>query len=166
MSKDYHYISGLLKTGSKEQLDELSELADEFPDGEDDFVGRRWIRNAVDFGSSLAIVWMLEKKVELAFNDDEGYPILLSAIESGRSDRYEVLELLLQHGAPTDMRGINDWTPLHMAAARNDVKAVKLLLAYGADPAAKTRIDDYATPLEEARILGSNDAVEYLETVA
>ena len=166
MSKDYDYIGGLLKTGSTEQLEEVAELTDDFPDGEDDFTGRRWIRNAVDFGSSRAIAWMLEKKVDLAFSDDEGYPVLLSAIESDRSDKYEILELLLQHGAPPDMRGINDWTPLHMAAARNDVRAVKLLLECGADPTAKTRIDDYATPLEEARMLGSNDAVKYLETVA
>ncbi len=132
MSKDYDYIGGLLKTGSTEQLEEVAELVDDFPDGEDDFTGRRWIRNAVDFGSSRAIAWMLEKKVDLAFSDDEGYPVLLSAIESDRSDKYEILELLLQHGAPTDMRGIND----------------------------------YATPLEVARMLGSNDAVKYIETVA
>ena len=123
MSKDYEYISGLLKTGSKEQLDELAELMDSFPDGGDDFIGIRWIRNAVDFGSSRAIAWMLKRKVDLAFSDAEGYTVLLSAIESERSDKYEILQLLLQHGAPTDIRGINDWTPLHMAAARNDVKA-------------------------------------------
>jgi ankyrin repeat protein len=52
-----------------------------------------------------------------------------------------------------------------MAAAKNDVAAVKLLLQYGADPTAKTRIDDYATPLEEARTLGANDAVKYLESI-
>ena len=166
MTKDYDYISGLLRTGSREELDELAEMMEEFPDGEDDFIRRRWIRNAIDFGSSSAVTWMLEKDVDLAFSDDEGYPVLLSAIASDRSDKYDILELLLQHGAPTDMRGINDWTPLHMAAARNDVKAVKLLIEYGADATAKTRIDDYATPLEEARMLGSNDAVKYLETVA
>jgi len=106
---------------------------------------------------------MLSKKVDLAASyDDAGVPILLRAIEAERSD---VLELLLQHGAPVDVHGINDWTPLHMAAAKNDVAAVKLLLQYGADPTAKTRIDDYATPLEEARTLGANDAVKYLESI-
>ncbi|MGB5472405.1 MAG: ankyrin repeat domain-containing protein [Gammaproteobacteria bacterium] len=166
MSKDYDYVSGVLKTGTTEQLEELAELVDDFPNGEDDFTGRRWIRNAIDFGSSVAIAWMLEKKVDLAFSDDEGYPALLSAIVSERYDRYAILEMLLEHGAPTDIRGINDWTSLHMAAARNDVKALKLLLDYGADSTAKTRIDNYATPLEEARMLGSNDAVKYLEAVA
>ena len=104
MSKDYDHIGGLLKTGSTEQLEEVAELTDDFPDGEDDFTGRRWIRNAVDFGSSRAIAWMLEKKVDLAFFDDEGYPVLLSAIESDRSDKYEILELLLQNpGIPITM---------------------------------------------------------------
>lgn len=166
MSKDYDYVSGFLKTGSEKELDELADLLEGFPDGEDDFTRRRWIRNAIDFGSSRAIVWMLKKRVDLTFYDDEGYPVLLSAIESERSDKYEILELLLQHGAPTDMRGINDWTPLHMAAARNDVQAAKLLIEYGADLMARTRIDDHATPLEEAQMLGSSDVVKYLETVA
>ena len=50
-----------------------------------------------------------------------------------------------------------------MAAAINDVQAAKLLLKYEADPTARTRIDDYATPLEEARALGSHEVVRYLE---
>ena len=85
MSKDYEYISEVLRTGSVEQLVEIAELVNDFPDGEDDFTGRRWIRNAVDFGSLRAIAWMLEKKVDLAFSDDEGFPVLLSTISSNCS---------------------------------------------------------------------------------
>ena len=164
MTTDYDYVCGVLKTGSTDELDELAELMGDFPNGGDDFVGRRWIQSAIDVGSKQTIIWMLEKKVDLSF-EDEGYPALFCTIESDRPDRYEILEMLLQHGAPTDMRGINDWTPLHLAAARNDVKALKLLLEYGAEPTAKTRIDNYATPLEEARTLGSNDAIRYLKAV-
>ena len=40
---------------------------------------------------------------------------------------------------------------------------MKLLLQRGADPAAKTHIDDCVTPLEEARILGRRQAVAFLE---
>ena len=165
MTGDYEYICGLLESGSVEELDELALLVDGFPHGEDDSGGRRWILSAIDRGSLRAISWMLEQKVDLAFSDDEGFPALLSAIDSGRADKYQILELLLENGAPTDVRGINDWTPLHMAAARNDVRALELLLDYGADATARTRIDDYATPLEEARILGAGDAVAYLETL-
>jgi len=36
---------------------------------------------------------------------------------------------------------------------------------YGADLTIRTEIDDYATPLEEARNLGKLEAVKYLEGV-
>ena len=50
-----------------------------------------------------------------------------------------------------------------MAAARDDVDALRLLVAYGADLSIRTEIDNYATPLEEARVLGKRNAVAYLE---
>lgn len=59
MSGDYEYVCDLLKTGTTGELEELAELVDGFPDGQDAFVGRRWI---------------------------------LTAIDSGRPDRYEILE--------------------------------------------------------------------------
>ena len=40
--------------------------------------------------------------------------------------------------------------------------AVDLLLARGADPNARTRIDDYATRLEEAEYLGLSAMVRHL----
>ncbi len=70
---------------------------------------------------------------------------------------YDILELLLAHGADIQQRGFNDYTPLHWAVADRNVQAIEFLLAHGADPAARTRIDDCATPLEEAEILGLTD---------
>ena len=97
------------------------------------------------------------------YDDHAGFPSLIAALScSDRADRTELIELLLEHGADIQQRGINDHTPLHYAAAGNDVKMIELLLSYGADPEAKTNIDDYATPLEEAEILGQAQAVEAL----
>jgi ankyrin repeat protein len=56
--------------------------------------------------------------------------------------------MLLKAGAPVNRKGINDWTPAHMAAARYDVGVLRLLVRYSADLAIRTDIDDYATPLE------------------
>ena len=39
---------------------------------------------------------------------------------------------------------------------------MELLLAHGADLNARTRIDDYATPLEEMEILGREQSVAFL----
>jgi ankyrin repeat protein len=109
---------------------------------------------------------MIHKGADLSFVDAEGYSPLLTAIESSCAAKFEMIELLLKNGAPTDVHGVNDWTPLHLAAARNDVESLKLLIKFGADVTARTRIDDYATPLEEAQKLGSEAAVTFLKGVA
>ncbi|MEZ5940458.1 MAG: ankyrin repeat domain-containing protein [Planctomycetaceae bacterium] len=68
----------------------------------------------------------------------------------------------LDMGANISRRGTNDWTPLHYAAARNYSKCVALLLKRGADANARTNIDEYTTPIEEAALLGSHESVEVL----
>jgi hypothetical protein len=67
---------------------------------------------------------------------------------------HDVLRLLLSYGADPNQRGINDYTPLHMAVAERDALAVQILLDYGADPELATRIDDHETPLQMAEAGG------------
>lgn len=160
---DYAYIINILATGSDEQFDELTALIGEFPRGADKYLGRPWIRNAIDCGSLAAIEWMLKYRVDLSFRDDEGYTVLHAALARKRPDRYSVLALLLDNGAPVNAHGINDWTPAHMAAVREDIEALRLLIKHGADLSIRTRIDDYETPLEEARSLGRMVSVRFLE---
>jgi len=71
-----------------------------------------------------------------------------------RTDVDDILRLLLSHGADPNQRGINDYTPLHMAVAERLPQAIRILLDGGADPAQRTRIDDYETPLEMAQAAG------------
>jgi ankyrin repeat protein len=71
-----------------------------------------------------------------------------------RDDALTILQLLLSFGADPNQRGINDYTPLHLAAAEGLLEAVELLLAAGADPRLRTRIDDYETPRELAESAG------------
>ena len=85
---------------------------------------------------------------------DDGFPTLFAAIDRVAPGQMDVLAALLAAGADVQQRGANDYTALHYAASRDAADAVRLLLAHGADPAARTRIDHYATALEEAERFG------------
>jgi len=163
---DYTLALDGLKSGDVARLEELAARLDGFPDGVDSWLGRRWILHAIDVGATATIEWMLSRGVDLAFRDNEGYTAVLVAIESRRADRLNLLERLLSAGAPVNLKGINDWTPAHMAAARDDIEALQVLIAHGADLSIRTGIDDYATPLEEARHLGRLKAAAFLEGVS
>jgi Ankyrin repeats (3 copies) len=160
---DYSYALDALRLGDEAQWQELEQLLEGFPADCDHFIGRRWIINAIDCGSVNSVRWMLTKGVELTFRDEEGYTVLHSALERKAPDKREILGLLLQAGADVNARGVNDWTPAHMAAARGDIESLTLLVQAGADLSARTNIDGYATPLEEAEALGQRKAVEFLK---
>ena len=101
---------------------------------------------------------LIDLGMRVNYEDAAGFPCLIAALSTERDDRLDVLKLLLEHSADVHQRGVNDYTPLHYAVARNDARAVELLLSYGADPNAKTNVDDYATPLQEAEIAGRGDS--------
>jgi ankyrin repeat protein len=91
-----------------------------------------------------------------------GFPPLIAALTcmraapgaTARADALDILRLLLAFGADPNQRGINDYTPLHMAVAEGSLPAVRLLLDAGADPRLSTRIDDCETPRELAARAG------------
>jgi len=109
---------------------------------------------------------LLELGADPNYPDSAGFPSLIAALSSGRDDALERVTLLLDAGADINQRGLNDWSPLHYAAANDDVAAIELLLARGADPAARTNVDDFATPLEEAEHLGRREAARALMRLA
>jgi ankyrin repeat protein len=102
---------------------------------------------------------LLEAGADPNADEHDGFPPLIASLLTAvsvpgalaRPDAQEVLELLLAYGADVGQRGINDYTPLHMAAEKGNLRAVEALLARGADPNEITRIDDMTTPLEEAQ---------------
>src|SRR4051812_46498520 len=87
---------------------------------------------------------------------DDGFPPLIAALSCTRdvpgairrTDVDEIVRLLLQSGADPNQRGINDYTPLHMAVAERNLAAIQILLDAGADASLRTRIDDYDAPIE------------------
>ena len=96
---------------------------------------------------------------------DDGFPPRIAAMSciraapgaTTRTDVDDVIRLLLAFGADPNQRGINDYTPLHMAVAERSPLAVQILLDGGADPQSRTRIDECETPLQTAEAAGFAD---------
>lgn len=105
---------------------------------------------------------LLESGADPNPEDHAGLPPLIAALSCsrprpgapGRPDVADILTLLLAFGADPNQRGINDYTPLHMAVSERHRPAVEILLAAGADPQLRTRIDDCETPREMAEKAG------------
>lgn len=96
------------------------------------------------------IVTLLDAGSNPNYEDPAGFPSIIAALSTERPDRLQLIQILLEQGADPNMRGVNDWTPLHYAVAQRDAEAIRLLLASGADPSLRTRIDDCETALEGA----------------
>ena len=102
--------------------------------------------------------------------DHAGFPPLIAALSCsrpqpgspGRPDVAAIIDMLLSFGADPNQRGLNDYTPLHMAVSEHNLPAVELLLKGGADPRLRTRIDDCETPREMAEKAGLRNIVELL----
>lgn len=99
-----------------------------------------------------------------------GFPPLIAALSCSRTQPgsparlnvLEILKVLLEFKANPNQRGINDYTPLHMAVGEHNQDAVQLLLQAGADPRLRTRIDDCETPREMAEGAGLSGIAELL----
>lgn len=116
---------------------------------------------------------LLDEGADPNWPTNGGFPPMIAALTCAqpapgttvREDVPELVELLLASGANVDQRGINDYTPLHLAAAQGSASLIDILLSHGADPDAITRIDDYETALEVARSAGHRKVVQRLKPV-
>jgi ankyrin repeat protein len=117
---------------------------------------------AIYWSPAAFITALLDAGSNPNYEDPAGFPSIIAALSAERPDRLDVIHILLEHGADPDMRGVNDWTPLHYAVSRHDAEAIQLLLLSGADPSLRTRIDDYETALEGAELTGFEAGVVVL----
>ena len=137
-----------------------------------DFPNCRGPRGVGEIILEYAIYWspvafvrtLLELGADPNYQDHAGFPSLIAALSTERSDKPEILKLLLSFGASVEQRGVNDHTPLHYAASLDDPGAVELFRAHGADPEARTTIDEFETPLELAERYSKHEAARILRT--
>lgn len=144
--------------GDIQALNEIEWAFPGFLEEREEIVGPYWITNAIQYGNYDVVEWVISKGVKLNFKAKDGYSVLHSAINAESKDKYRIMRLLILHGADMNVCGVNDYTPAHLAAVRNDVKALKILFESGANMWARTKIDNIATPLEEARSCGGGTA--------
>ncbi|MGX5828761.1 ankyrin repeat domain-containing protein [Mesorhizobium sp. 43Arga] len=109
---------------------------------------------AIYWSSVGFISTLLDAGSDPNYQDHGGFPAIIAALSTDRADRLEIVQMLIEAGADPDMRGVNDWTPLHYSVVIRSAEAIRLFLAAGAEPTLATRIDDYRTPIEEADIAG------------
>jgi len=129
-------------------------------------VGRIVLEYAIYHSPLPFVRTLLELGANPNYGESAGFPSLLAALSTNREDRCAMVELLLSFGADVQQRGVNDYTPLHYAAAKNDIRMIELLLSHGADPTAKTGIDDFTTPQEEAEHRGFSEVAQILKHAA
>jgi ankyrin repeat protein len=166
--EEYDYIMDSLRDGTMEDWERISMQVPDFPNGRDHHFDVEWIINAIYSGSFASVKWILSKKVNLHFITDDGYSVLHSCIDRRNGDKYEIMRLLIDNGADVNIGNTlpnmaeNSWTPLHRAAAWNDLEAVKMLLENGADTSLRTIIDNYCDAEQEATSLGKKEAADLI----
>jgi ankyrin repeat protein len=129
-------------------------------------VGEIVLEYAIYWSPLPFIKQLLELGANPNYDEHAGFPSLIASLSTQRPDKHAIVELLLAFGADIQQRGHNDWTPLHWAAAHDDERGVALLLGHGADPNARTNIDDHETPLEEAERAGCAKAAAVLRKIS
>ncbi len=150
----------------EEDLDRLTRLLDQNPNLAQDTDVMLY---AVQAGSPEIMSLMISRGAPVRIKVDDGFPLLHIAVDRPRDTlpgkkrfNHDALVVLLKAGSDMHERGMNDWTPLHRAAAIGDLEACRILMDHGADRSARTEIDHYATPEEEARHLGEHAAADFV----
>lgn len=127
-----------------------------------DQIGNTPLLTAIGHDDVELVDFMLEKGSDPNCEVDDGYTCLLVAVESESPEAPRIMKALIDGGADIHAKGINGWAPLHMAAARGNLEAAKLLLEAGADVNQRTEIDGHDSPLMEATRNGRAEMVRLL----
>ena len=166
----FRRIDAAFRAGDFDALRDALDRPDGFPNVQGPITIGHCLEYAI-YHSPLAFIReLLERGADPNYPDAAGFPSLIAALSCRRSapgsparpDSLAIVRLLLEKGASTAQRGVNDCTPLHWAVGARDEDAVRLLVEYGADPSARTRIDDYESVAELAARIGDERIISAL----
>jgi len=158
----YMAMESALRAGDLDSVRAAFAGNDDFPNVRDPLTWTHLLSLAISWSPRLVVQQLLDLGADPNFEAPDGFPAAYSALSMDRPDKMELLELLLTRGADPNARGINDYTPLHLAVSQCDQQAMELLLAHGADPSLRTRIDECATAAEEADAMGNAKGADML----
>ncbi|KAG6434904.1 hypothetical protein SASPL_106548 [Salvia splendens] len=85
---------------------------------------------AANAGHINVVEFLIIHKAQLQAANKKGFTALHYAVQK---DNRDLMELLLNNGAPTEKDSV-DGTPLQIAASQGQLKSIKLLLKFGAEP--------------------------------
>jgi Ankyrin repeats (many copies)/Ankyrin repeat len=152
--------------GNIAKLEELTHLSP-FPCATDGWVGRHWLTTAIHSGNPEAVAWVLSKRPDVSYVDDEGFTALCSALQTEVDWKHtsnplarnadeaadltiRLIDLLLDVGVDVNQKMTLDVTALHLAASWSSVEVVCRLLAAGSDPLAQDSDYEFDYPLDYA----------------
>jgi ankyrin repeat protein len=163
-------IDGAFRAGDLDALRSAVDHPDIVPNGPMPLAIGPCLEYAIYHSPLSFIRTLLEVGADPIPTDHAGFPPLIAALSCSRSqpgsparpDVLDIIAMLLSFGADPDQRGLNDYTPLHMAVAEQQLAAIRLLLKAGADPRLRTRIDECETPREMAKRAALHDIAAVL----
>src|SRR5262245_5666036 len=139
-------IERALQAGRLSELPATITVLPDYPNVRDRYTWTPLIITAISKAPVPCVTEIIGTGADVNVEVDDGFPALLNAVMSGRDDRALLVQTLVEAGADLGRQGINGWTALHAAASMDDGEMVALLLRLGADPDARTGIDDDPTP--------------------
>lgn len=161
-AEKFRKIDAAIRNGDLAALRASVDEPDSMPNGPITLAVGSCLEYAIYHGPLPFIRTLLEIGADPNPAEHAGFPPLIAALScsnprpgsTGRNDALDIVKLLLLFGADPNQRGINDYTPLHMAVGERHIPAIKALLEAGAEPHLRTRIDDCETPREMAECAG------------
>jgi len=156
-----HYVAWSSKSSYQHILASIPS-GDTHPFVARDYLGRRAIHLAAQRGNIGVLRNLIDTHPSIDINcrDKDGQTVLHYAVESKRVD---AIKLFASNGADIHALDSKGRTPLHRAAAKNNLLAINCILELAGNDSIGKADHQSRTPEELARVYGATAAAEHLK---